>query len=139
MKDNPEGAYLRALEGPDCTCPRTISCACEQPCDCPVRPAPPCEHLLSVDHGLTAEEWAAQLTSQWPGDYAERPAPTVAVQVLSREAMVEVMAARQARGEGLRHPEDLHPEDLDHLGRTLIFTGNFRPRPDRLRVMGRVA
>jgi hypothetical protein len=116
---------LRLLDVPDAElcraagCDTTpLDCNCDEPCDCPVLPPPPCEHVTGRTHGLALSDWAELLEAHRPFDrndpdcYGEPPAPADFEPVLSREARVAQMSARQTSGRGLRHASRVNEEDL---------------------------
>ncbi len=67
---------LRLLDLPDCSCPRFLDCGCNYDCDCPLRSAPACSHVLAadwlerwpngpdwspLDHWCAVSEWCQRL------------------------------------------------------------------------------
>ena len=100
-------------------------------CDCPVRPPPPCEHVLSRDHDMAINRWARLLELVWPDEYVEPPRGKPAKRIIGREARVSLLTDRREAGLSLWHPADVMADEdaVDDVGRKVRMTqGNFRPR-----------
>jgi hypothetical protein len=110
-----------ALEVPDCDCKilwgqfHTRECDRKRgkaACDCPVMIlSPPCEHVLSADHDLDADNqqdlrWIELLETVLPEEYQEPPPPPAPEIAPTRQARVAVMVERARARMALRHPGD---------------------------------
>lgn len=135
--DTPAGAGCGLWrEGKTCYCtrlymPRCLAVGCAdrrrgKRCECPRTPVELCPHVLAAltrhasmtarEAELEGDSWAESLWTLDPADYADRPAAFAGVTVQTREAAVNLMAARQAWGFSPWHVDDRRGLDGDGDG-----------------------